>query len=165
MPLILCWALDSDLTKEFKLYWVFSSFYWPRQFGAYQPVMTDQCVLHKTLVLDCTSVRSVVLLLLFCHSIVSKPLQPHVLQHARLPCPSLSPGVCSNWRPLNWWCHPTISSSVTPSPPALHLSQNQHLFQWVGSSHLLAKVLELQLQHQPLQWIFRVDFLVVLSFT
>ena len=35
------------------------------------------------------------------------------LQHARLPCPSLSPGVCSNSCPLSWWCHPTISSSVT----------------------------------------------------
>ena len=143
---------------------MFSSFYWPRQFGAYKPVMTDQSVLHKTLVLDCTSVRSVVLLL-FSHSIVSKPLQPHGLQHARLPCPSLSPGVCSNWCPLSRWCHPTISSSVTPSPPALHLSQNQHLFQWVSSSHLVAKVLELQLQHQSFQWIFRVDFLVVLEKT
>ena len=34
------------------------------------------------------------------------------LQHARLPCPSLSPGVCSNSCPLSRWCHPTISSSV-----------------------------------------------------
>ena len=41
-------------------------------------------------------------------------LQPHGLQHARLPCPSLSPRVCSDSRPLSWWCHPTISSSVTP---------------------------------------------------
>ena len=36
------------------------------------------------------------------------------LQHTRLPCPSLSPGVCSTWRPLSRWCHPTISSSVVP---------------------------------------------------
>ena len=34
-------------------------------------------------------------------------------QHTRLPCPSSSPRVCSNSCPLNWWCHPTISSSVT----------------------------------------------------
>ena len=33
--------------------------------------------------------------------------------HTRLPCPPLSPGVCSNSCPLSWWCHPTISSSVT----------------------------------------------------
>ena len=45
------------------------------------------------------------------------------------------------------------------SPPALSLSQNQGLFQWVSSFHPMAKVLELQLQHQSFQWIFRVDFL------
>ena len=41
-------------------------------------------------------------------------LQPHELQHARLPCPSLSPGVCLNSCPLSRWCHPTISFSVIP---------------------------------------------------
>ena len=45
---------------------------------------------------------------------MSYSLQAHGLQHARLPCPSLSPGVCSNSCPLSQWCHPTISSSVTP---------------------------------------------------
>ena len=42
------------------------------------------------------------------------PLWPHGLQHARFPCPSLSPRVGSNSCPLSRWCHPTISSSVTP---------------------------------------------------
>ena len=51
--------------------------------------------------------------------------------------------------------HPQSS----PSPPALNLSQHQGLFQWVGSSHQVAKVLELQLQHQSFQWIYRTDFL------
>ena len=46
-----------------------------------------------------------------------------------------------------------------PSPPALNLCQHQGLFQGVGSSLKMAKVLELQLQHQSFQWIFRVDFL------
>ena len=41
-------------------------------------------------------------------------LRPHGLQHARLPCPSLSPRVRSNSCPLSQWCHPTISSSVAP---------------------------------------------------
>ena len=41
-------------------------------------------------------------------------LWPHRLQHARLPRPSLSPGVCSNSCPLSQWCHPTISPSVVP---------------------------------------------------
>ena len=46
--------------------------------------------------------------------VVSNFLQPHGLQHIRLPCPSLSPKVCSNSCPLNRWCHPIISSSVAP---------------------------------------------------
>ena len=41
-------------------------------------------------------------------------LQRHELKHARLPCPSLSPRVCSNSSPLIQWWHPTISSSVAP---------------------------------------------------
>ena len=47
-------------------------------------------------------------------------------------------------------------SLLTPSPPAFNLSQHQSLFQWVGSSYQVAKVLELQ--HQFFQWIFSVDF-------
>ena len=53
-------------------------------------------------------------LLFFSHSVVSDSLQPHGLQHTRLPCPSPSPGACSNSCPSSQWCHPTISSSVTP---------------------------------------------------
>ena len=52
-------------------------------------------------------------LLLFIRSVVSDSLWPHGLQHARLPCSTLSPGVCSNSCPLSWWCHLTISSSAT----------------------------------------------------
>ena len=48
-----------------------------------------------------------------------------VQQHSRLPCPSLSPGVCSNSCPLSWQCHPTISPLSSPSPPAFSLSQYQ----------------------------------------
>ena len=43
---------------------------------------------------------------------MSDSLWPHGLQHTRLLCPPLSPGVCSDSCPLSWWCHPTISSSV-----------------------------------------------------
>ena len=43
----------------------------------------------------------------------------HGLQHARLPCPSLSPRVSSNSCPLSRWCHPTVSSSVIPSSSRL----------------------------------------------
>ena len=45
---------------------------------------------------------------------MSHSLQPHGLQHARLPCPSLSPGVCSHSCPLSPWCCLIISSSVAP---------------------------------------------------
>ena len=50
----------------------------------------------------------------FSHSVVSDSLRPHGLQHARLPCPSPTPGACSKSCPLSRWCHPTISSSVVP---------------------------------------------------
>ena len=53
--------------------------------------------------------------------------------------------------------HPTMSFSVIPSPPAFSLSQHQGLFQWVSSSHHVARVLEFQLQHQSFQWIFTTD--------
>ena len=43
---------------------------------------------------------------------MSHSLQPHGPKHARLPCPSPTPGACSNSGPSSWWCHPTISSSV-----------------------------------------------------
>ena len=49
-------------------------------------------------------------------------------------------------------------SLYSPSPLAFNLFQHQSLFQWVSSSHQVAKLLELQLQHQSFQWIFRVYF-------
>jgi len=48
------------------------------------------------------------LLLLFSHQVMSDSLQPHRLQHTKLPCPLLLPGVCSNSCPLSWWCHQTF---------------------------------------------------------
>ena len=60
------------------------------------------------------------------------------------------------------WVSDAIQPShplLPPSPPAFSLSQHHGLLQRVSSSHQVAKVLELQLQHQSFQWIFRVDFL------
>ena len=60
------------------------------------------------------------------------------------------------------WVSDAIQPScplLSPSPPAFNLAQHQGLLQWTSSSHQVAKVLELQLQHQSFQWIFRVDFL------
>ena len=82
---------------------------------------------------------------------------------------STNPWTCSNSCSSSWWCYATISSSVSPSPPAFNLSQHQVLFQWISSLHQVAKVLELQLWHQSFQCIsglisFRIawlDFLAV----
>ena len=49
-------------------------------------------------------------------------LWPHGMQHTRPPCPSPTPGACSNSCPLSRWCHPTISPSVVPFSFCLHLS-------------------------------------------
>ena len=58
-----------------------------------------------------------------------------------------------------------VGDSIQPShplsslsPPAFNLSQHQGLFQWISSSHQVARLLDLQLQHQSFQWIFRTDF-------
>ena len=52
-----------------------------------------------------------------------------------------------------------LSHPLSPPSPALNLSQHQGLFQWVSSSHQVAKVLEFHLQHQSFQWIPRTDLL------
>ena len=66
----------------------------------------------------------------FSRQLLSSSLWPHGLQHIRLPCPSLSPEICSNSCPLSQWCH-----SAAPFPPSPNLSQHQGLFQWVSSLH------------------------------
>ena len=68
------------------------------------------------------------------------------------PCPSPTPGVHPNPCPLSQWCHPTISSSVIPFSSCLQSFP-------ASESDWNSKVLELQLQHQSFQWIFRTDLL------
>ena len=77
---------------------------------------------------------------------------------ARPSCPSPTPRVYSNSCPLSWWCHRTISSCVVPFSSRLQSFPASGLFKWVSSLHQVAKVLDLQLQHQFFQWIFRIDF-------
>ena len=93
----------------------------------------------------------------FSRSVMSNSLRPHEPQHARPPCPSPTPGVYSTSCPSSRWCHPAISSSVVPFSSFPQSLQHQGLFQWVNSSHQVAKVLEFQLQHQPFQWTHRTD--------
>ena len=90
----------------------------------------------------------------FSSSVMSDSLRLHEPQHARPPCPSPTPRVHPN--PFQR-CHSVISSSVIPS--CLNLSQHQSLFQWVSSSHQVAKILEFQLQHQSFQGTPRTDLL------
>ena len=89
-------------------------------------------------------------------------LQPHGLQHARLPCPSPTPGAWSNSCSLSWWCHPTISFSVVPfssclqSFPALGSFQMSQFFASGGQSigvSASALVLPMSIQDWfPLGW-------------
>ena len=97
--------------------------------------------------------------MLFSHSVVSSSFWLLGLQHSRLFCLSSSPGACSNSCPLNQWCHPTISFSVFPFSSHLQSFPASGSFLWAGSLHPVVKVLELQLQRQSFQWIFRTDFL------
>ena len=94
----------------------------------------------------------------FSHSVVSNSLRPHESQNARPPCPSPLPEFTQTHvhqvgdaiQPS----HPLSSPSPAPNP-----SQHQNLFQWVNSSHEVAKVLEFQLQHHSFQRTPRTDLL------
>ena len=76
----------------------------------------------------------------FSRSVMSDSLWPHESQHTRPPCPSPTPRVHSNSRPLSQWCHPAISSSVIPfssCPQSLPASESfpmSQLFAWGGQS-------------------------------
>ena len=98
----------------------------------------------------------------FSHSVVSDSLRPHESQHAKPPCPSPTPRVHSNTRPLSRWCHPAISSSVVPfssclqSLPASESFPMSQVFAWGGQStgvSALASFLPKNTQGwSPLEW-------------
>ena len=94
----------------------------------------------------------------FSLSLGSDSLQPHGLQLTRLlyQLPELAQTHIHRVSDAMQPSHPLSS----PSPPAFNLSQHQGFFQWVSSLHQVAKLLELQLQHQSFQWIFRANFLI-----
>ena len=94
----------------------------------------------------------------FNRSVASDSLRPHESQHARLPCPSQTPGVYSNSCPSSRWCHPAISSSVIPfsfcpqSLPASRSFPMSQLFAWGGQSigvSASASVLSMNTQDLP----------------
>ena len=98
----------------------------------------------------------------FSHSVVSKSLRPHELEHARPPCPSPTPGVHSDSHPLSLWCHPAISSSVVPfsscpqSLPASESFSMSQLFAWGGQSTGVSALASLLPKNtkgwSPLEW-------------
>ena len=110
-----------ELLHQFMIYWVLSP-------STISPHFTSMCLKSGVMTLDahlrlsycskgiCHYMCFLWIVLLhisqFSHSVVSESLQPHGLQHTRLPCPSLSPGVCSNSCPLSQWWYLTISSSA-----------------------------------------------------
>ena len=90
---------------------------------------------------------------------MSNSLRPHELQHARPPVHHQYPEFTQTH------VH-RVSEAIqlshylsSPSPPDFNVSQHQGLFQWVSSSHQVAKLLEFQLQHQSFQWTPRTDLL------
>ena len=120
--------LSSQISREGKLWNVRKSF----SDTDYIPVLTPNM---GTPTLSNLFIHSVQ----FSRSVVSDSLRPHESQHARPPCPSPTPRVYPNSCPSSWWCHPAISSSVIPSPPAPNPSQHQsfpmhQLFTWGGQN-------------------------------
>ena len=77
-------------------------------------LMTDHIYSPSPLI-SFLEAASLILLLFRHYSVLSSSLWPRGLQHTTLPCPSVSPGVCSNSCPLSQGCHSTVSSSVVPS--------------------------------------------------
>ena len=103
----------------------------------------------------------------FLGGFVVVQLLSHVQLFANLPWPSPSPGAQTHVH----WVSNAIQTShplSSPSPPAFNIPQHQDLFQWIDSSYQVAKVLELQLQHQAFQWnsgliSFRIDWFDLLA--
>ena len=95
-----------------------------------------------------------------CHSVAkSYPTLCNPINYTSSPCPSLSPGICTNSSPLSRWCYPIISSSAALFSFRLQSFPLSGSFPMSGLFTSGGQVLDLQLQHLSLQWIFRVDFL------
>ena len=105
----------------------------------------------------CSSFVLILVVVIQLLSYIWLTLWPHGLQHTRFTDPLQSPKFCCNSCALSQWCHPTISFSIDPFSSCPQSSQYLVLLQWVGCSHQMAKLLELQ--HESFQWIFSVDFL------
>ena len=90
---------------------------------------------------------------------MSDSLQLHGLQHTRLFCHTLSPGVCSDSCSLSQWCCLITSSSAARFSFCLQSFPESGSFPMKRRGEVVTKVLVFLLQHQSFQWIFKVDFL------
>ena len=158
----LCWAefLPSAIIQVSGFMSVFESptFSWINELW---PRRQDLCQ-SAIAVLPKNPTKSSVQFSQFSSSVMSDSLWLHESQHARPPCPSPTPRVYSNSRPLSRWCHPVISSSVVPfssCPQSLPASESfpmNQLFTWGGQStgvSALASVLPKNTQDwSPLEW-------------
>ena len=118
-------SLEAPRQKQWQNRRVYPGLWMPQmknKAGGKPRVHQEQCVSGANLEREerdkSTSLQ--VLFLISCW-VVSDSLWPCGLQHTRLPCPSLYPGVCSDSYPSSWWCHPTISSP----PSVFSLYQHQ----------------------------------------
>ena len=133
------------------LYWLICP--WKKELFVYLPVcpILKQCMAHRGFN-ECILISQWFL-------VMSDPLWPHGLQLTRLPYPlHYLPEFAqthAHWVSDAIW----LSHSLLPPSPVLNLSQHQSLFQWVGSSDQVAKVLKLQLQYQSFQWVSTADSL------
>ena len=97
----------------------------------------------------------------FSHSVMSKSLRPHGLQHTKSPCPSPTPGTCSTHvHRVSDAIQPSHPLS-SPSPSAINCSQHQGLFQGVSSAHQVDKTLEFHEYSGLIS--FRMDWLDLLA--
>ena len=126
---------------------------------------------QKTKFIRCISSCIIYLSVQLSYLVMSNSLQPHVLQHARLPCPSQIPGACSNLCSSSQWCHPTISFSAVPFssylqsfPAAESVPMKSGLFhftlggQSIATSASSSSVLPKNIQDWfPLAWIGRIS--------
>ena len=101
------WLLSYNVHhSSWRAYLIYSLHFYMYKYSHYNSLIIKICIIYFPIF------YLLPIFLLFSHSVMSSSLQPHGLQHTRLPYPSPSTEVCSNSCPLSQWCHPTISPSI-----------------------------------------------------
>ena len=149
---------------KFNVYKIVSAFYTlqcahHQKFSFYLSPCIWCCLLFHPLPTPSPMITSFYISVQFSRSVLSDSLQPYEPQTPGLPVHHQLPeSTQTHVHQVNDAIQPS-HPLLSPSPPALNLSQHQGHFQWVSSLHQVAKVLEFQLQHQSFQWTPRTDLL------